>query len=184
MTEKSWEFMKRLKIKLLPMESWRSQRNLSKPSALSKTETKETWELSMAWSWIPVSAQSHVASLSKSFKDSRTFLRRFPWTSLASNIFGTSLHLGVRSKCAGKCCCETEIDLSRAYFSQIKIIGFRNFFWDFRNFWMNIWNRGTCKISNNQWSQFVCNSFCNILANFAHKWMLMPLFCKIASLIS
>ncbi len=60
--------------------------NLSKPSDLNETETKETWELSMAWSWMPESAQSHVASFKRSFRDSRTFFSRFPWTSLASNI--------------------------------------------------------------------------------------------------
>ena len=32
----------------------------------------------MAWSWIPESAQSQVPSFNRSLRDSRTFLRRFP----------------------------------------------------------------------------------------------------------
>ena len=35
---------------------------------------------------MPVSVQSQVASLRRSFRDSSTFFRRFPCTSLASNI--------------------------------------------------------------------------------------------------
>ena len=62
-----------MELRFMPMESWRSQRYLSNPSDPRLTETRDTWELSMAWSWMPVSAQSHVASVSKSFRDSRTY---------------------------------------------------------------------------------------------------------------
>ena len=47
--------------------------NLSKPSALRLTETSDTWELSIACSWMPVSAQSHVASVRRSLRDSSTW---------------------------------------------------------------------------------------------------------------
>merc|ERR1719323_1480143 len=73
-------------VRLIPMLICRVHLYLSNPSALRSTKTRETWELSMAWSWMPVSAQSHVASVRRSFRDSSTFLRRLPCTRRASNI--------------------------------------------------------------------------------------------------
>ena len=45
---------------------------------------------SATWSWMPVSVQSQVASFKRSFSDSKTFFKRFPWTSLASNMMHRS----------------------------------------------------------------------------------------------
>lgn len=70
----------------MPMMRFLSHLYLSKPSAFRFTETRDTWELSMACSWIPESAQSHDACFSRSLMASSTFFRRLPLTRRASNI--------------------------------------------------------------------------------------------------
>lgn len=70
----------------MPIDIFLSHLYLSNPSLLRFMETKLTWELSIAWSWMPESEQSNVASLSKSFMASKTFLRMELCTRRASNI--------------------------------------------------------------------------------------------------
>ena len=77
-------------VRFMPILRLLSHRNLSKPSALRLTDTRETWELSIAYkknrekkmyrfsnnptcSWMPVSVQSQVASFKRSFRDSSTY---------------------------------------------------------------------------------------------------------------
>jgi len=64
----------------------RSQRNSANPSARSCIATKETWLLSMACRLKPVSLQSKLASVTRSFTASTTFFSRLPCTRRASNI--------------------------------------------------------------------------------------------------
>lgn len=71
---------------LIPMEIFLSHLYVSKPSLLSSSETKLTWELSMACKDIPVELQSHVASFSKSFTAAMTFFSSEPCTRRASNM--------------------------------------------------------------------------------------------------
>lgn len=71
---------------LIPIDKLRSQRYLSKPSLLRFNETRETCALSIAWTWMPESEHSNVASVKRSFTASNTFFRSALCTSRASNI--------------------------------------------------------------------------------------------------
>lgn len=73
-------------LMLMPIDKLRSQRYLSKPSLLRFKETRETCALSIAWTWIPESEHSNVASVRRSFTASNTFFRSALCTRRASNI--------------------------------------------------------------------------------------------------
>lgn len=70
----------------MPIDRFRSQRYLSKPSLLRFKDTKETCALSIAWTCIPESEHSNVASVRRSFTASKTFFRIELCIRRASNI--------------------------------------------------------------------------------------------------
>ena len=70
----------------MPIDRFLSHLYVSKPSDFILSETRLTWELSMACKVIPVLEQSKIASVRRSLIDSRTFFHIEPWTRRASNI--------------------------------------------------------------------------------------------------
>lgn len=72
--------------RLRPSESGRWHWNLSKPSERSRSEIRDTWELSIAWRAMPEEEQSKLVSVTRSFIASSTFFSRLACESLASNI--------------------------------------------------------------------------------------------------
>mmetsp|Transcript_24780 Transcript_24780/g.46604 ORF Transcript_24780/g.46604 Transcript_24780/m.46604 type:complete len:203 (-) Transcript_24780:19-627(-) len=71
---------------LKPREMLRSQRKWSKPSERRATAQRDTWEESMAWMERPSSLQSMLASVTRSLRASRSFLRIDPLVRRASNM--------------------------------------------------------------------------------------------------
>ena len=72
--------------RLMPSEMFRSHRKWSKPSARSSSATSDTWLESIACSEIPVVEQSKLASVTRSFIASVSFLSTAPSVILASNM--------------------------------------------------------------------------------------------------
>mmetsp|Transcript_833 Transcript_833/g.2949 ORF Transcript_833/g.2949 Transcript_833/m.2949 type:complete len:229 (-) Transcript_833:7-693(-) len=85
--------------KLIPRETVRSQRKWANMSEGRLKETRATWELSMAWRWIPASFTSKMPSETRSLMASTIFLKSTPLTSVASNMARFGVGDGGRGGC-------------------------------------------------------------------------------------
>ena len=79
-------YLLRKDTKFIPIDKVLSHLYVSNPSLLIFKETKLTWELSIAWSDIPVLLQLKMDSFNKSLTVSSTFFNIESWTNQASNI--------------------------------------------------------------------------------------------------